>query len=154
MKVFIEAERNSSIRTRYNEQSFELLHQFDVLKPYPFAYGFIPGTAVSVRDALDCFVITRKPIKTGETIECEPLDAFIQHENKEEDLKIIAVDFEEQSEYDLARCVDEIQTFILEIFKDSPQIKISFGPLLGKAKTSATINAAREIGKARTNASS
>lgn len=154
MKVFIEAERNSTIRTRYNELTFDLLHKFDVSTPYPFAYGFIPGTGVSMRDALDCFVITRKPIKIGEIIDCEPVDAFIQHENEEEDLKIIAVDFEEQPEYDLARCVDEIQTFILEIFKDSPQIKISFGPLLGKAKTIAIIDSARETGRSRTSASS
>lgn len=146
MKVLIEAERSSSIRTRYNEISLELLEKFVVSRPYPFAYGFIPGTGTSTGDALDCYVITKKQIRIGESIECEPIGAFIQHENEEEDLKIIVVDFEEQPEYDLARCVDEIQAFILVIFKDWPEITISFGPLMGKEKVIAIIKAAQSIG--------
>lgn len=148
MNVFIEAERNSKVRARYHEQSLELLGKFVVSKPYPFAYGFILGTWAPARDALDCFVITNKNVRLGESIECDPVDAFIQNEGDEEDVKVIAVDFEDQPDYGIKKCVDEIQAFILEIFKDSPEIKISFGPLLGKEKTCEIINAAPSNGRA------
>lgn len=152
MQVFIEAERNSTIRTRHNEQTLELLQTFSVSKPYPFAYGFILGTATSARDALDCFVITRRPVKIGATIQCEPLDAFIQHEDEEEDLKVIAVDAENPPEVDLSKTVDQIQTFIVEIFKNAPEISISFSPLFGKEKTMQVIQAAQSAAKTRSSA--
>lgn len=152
MQVFIEAEKNSPIRTRHNEQTLELLQTFTVSQPYPHAYGFILGSATSARDALDCFVLTRKPVKIGETIRCEPVDAFIQHEDDEEDVKVIAVDAEQPPEVDLSITVSQIQAFIIEIFLNAPQIRISFSPLFGKEKTIRIIQAAQAAAKASSSA--
>lgn len=152
MQVFIEAERNSPIRTRHNEQTLELLQTFSVSKPYPFAYGFILGTATSARDALDCFVVTHRPVKIGDSIACQPVDAFIQHEDEEEDVKVIAVDAENPPEVDLSQTVDLIQAFIIEIFNNAPEIRISFSALFGKEKTIQVIQAAQSAAKTQSGA--
>lgn len=144
MQVFIEAERNSNIRSRFDEDSFALLGQQTLRRPYPYSYGFIPGTHTSAGDALDCYVITTRAIQAGELIECDPVDVFIQHENEEEDIKIIAVDKEKESDFQWENSIAEIQAFIIEIFRGHPEVNISFGPSMGREKAVEIIHTAQK----------
>jgi inorganic pyrophosphatase len=60
MKVFVEAERGSTIRYRYNESTFQLEKSNKLLKDYPYAYGFVVGSNTKVLDSLDCFIVNVK----------------------------------------------------------------------------------------------
>ena len=58
---------------------------------YPAAYGFIPSTLWDDGDPLDVLVITDQPLTTGIVLEVQPIGALELHDDKGDDLKIIAV---------------------------------------------------------------
>ncbi len=90
MKVFIENEAGSDQKNLYNEKTLEYKKTVTVSRKYPFPYGFILGTTSGDGDNLDCFIITEQKLKTGQTIECEPIGIMEQIEDGEEDHNILA----------------------------------------------------------------
>jgi len=89
MKVYVEAEKGSNIRYRHNENTFELESTNELLREYPYAYGFVVGSNTRTLDSLDYFIISNRKIMHNTILEYEPIDVFILQEDDEMDIKII-----------------------------------------------------------------
>ncbi len=91
MKVFIENEAGKAIKNIHNEKTLEFKKSYELKLAYPYPYGFILNTTSGDGDNLDCFVLTNQKLKTGQTVDCEPIALMKQVENGNEDYNVIAV---------------------------------------------------------------
>jgi inorganic pyrophosphatase len=139
MNVFIETLKNSDMRTRYDETTFQRKGTFKVSSPYPYAYGFIVGSNKKGEDCLDCYVLTDKPLMEGQSLDCEPIFMIEVYEGEEEDHKVILKTFEYEID-DEKRVANTIKSFITKIFSKNPEVRISFGRTIGKEETIKFIN--------------
>ena len=101
MKVFIENEAGSLVKHEHNEKTLELLSTGQVSRPYPLPYGFVLNTTAEDGDNVDCFVLTKKHLRTGDIVDCEPVGLMEQIEDGEVDHKVLAVLPGEQQALDL-----------------------------------------------------
>ena len=129
IKVLIQVGRGHTGRRIYNEHTLEYLHTGPGRHPYPYPYGFIPGTRTDDDACVDCYIITHKPLKAGSIIECEPMGLLEQHEGDEIDHKILAVLPGEHVELD-QEVVETLRNFIYTIFSSAPVSYIKIGELL------------------------
>ena len=131
MQVFIENEAGSREKRSYDERSLRLVKTAPVSAPYPFPYGFIVGTLSGDGDAVDCFVLTRRRLACGTTVDCEPVALLEQVEDGETDHKVIAVPAGEDRKVSAA---DEaaLRGFIQTVFAHVPGKTMSVGRLLGR----------------------
>ena len=142
MKVLIENEAGSLTKHFYDEVSFKLLKTKTVLRAYPFPYGFIIGTRSGDGMCLDCFLLTRDVIESGEVLDAEPIGMFEQIEDGEEDPKILAVRPGEH--FELTPAVEHtFRDFVLNVFADVPGKRMSVGRFLGKEAALRLIEASR-----------
>ncbi len=63
----------------------------EVSAAYPYPYGFVLGTTGGDGDAVDCFVLTETPLRSGSIVECEPVGLLEQIEDGGVDHKVLAV---------------------------------------------------------------
>jgi inorganic pyrophosphatase len=139
MKVFIETLKNSDMRTRYDEATFQRKGAFNVSSPYPYAYGFIIESNKKGEDCLDCYILTHETLVEGQFLDCEPVFLIEVYEGDEEDYKVIM----KTAEYEIDNkelVVNTIKSFITRIFSNHPEVKISFGRIIGKEETITLIN--------------
>lgn len=90
MKVFIENEASVNKKNIFDEKTFRYKTTYQVSRPYPFPYGFIPSTKSGDGDCIDCFVLTSKPLKSGETIDCTVIGGVEMWDKNEVDHKVLA----------------------------------------------------------------
>ncbi len=133
MNVFVENDKGSHKRMRYDEHTFVFKRAFDVGYAYPYAYGFITNTNHKQEDCIDCYVITNRPLQSGAVIDCEPLGMIETHEDAEMDHKVL-MGFSDEPIGDLNEISQEIKTFIRNIFQKS-DVTITFGKLVSKEET-------------------
>ncbi len=72
IEFYIENTRGETTRKRFNPATSELEEVSELDHPFPFHYGFIPGThnphsGEQVNSALDAFLISQKPLNPGST---------------------------------------------------------------------------------------
>lgn len=138
MQVFVECAAGSDRKNRYDERSLKLERSWILPAPYPYAYGFVPGTAAGAEDALDCYIIARAALAPGASYACEPACTLEFFEGDELDYKILCTlngeDIMVTGEH-----VAAVKTFITEIFKGFPDVRVSFGKILDRAETMALI---------------
>jgi inorganic pyrophosphatase len=146
MKVLVEASKGSSLRIRYNEASFQEKSRRSLRQAYPYSYGFVPASNAPDGDCLDCFILTAQPLPPGSLVECVALDVFILDEDGEQDIKILARLADDPAAPDLKTCHDLIAAFLLEVFQDWPELKITVGPLLGKDRADAVLESRKVAG--------
>jgi len=91
MKVFIENEAGSDQKNIFDEETLTYKKTVTVSARYPFPYGFILETKSGDGDNLDCFVLTDRPLRSGEIIEVDAIGMFEELEDGDEDHKILAV---------------------------------------------------------------
>ncbi len=139
MQVFIEALKNSDLRTRYDETTFQRQEAFKVSSPYPYAYGFIMGSNKKGEDCLDCYVLTDETLMEGQSLDCEPVFMIEVYEGSEEDHKVIMKTVEHEIDND-ELVANTIKSFIIKIFSEDPEVRISFGRIIGKEETIQFIN--------------
>jgi inorganic pyrophosphatase len=132
IEVFVENEEGSFIRKRYDEKTFKLKEEFNVENPYPYNYGFVIGTKENNGDAIDCYILSEKPLETGKYF-CEPIGMIEMIEDNEQDNKVI-MNFDSR-EYDVMKITNVIKCYIMEIFKNFPDVIIEFGKTLDKNET-------------------
>ena len=138
IQVFIENEGHSNLKNIFNEKTLEYLESTTITGEYPYPYGFILNTTGVDGDNVDCFVLTEKPLKSGQLVECEPIDLLMQTESswehpgeQEEDHTVLASLIGETARIDEA-FKSSMREFILHIFDHIPGKKISLGEFLGK----------------------
>lgn len=87
MKVFIENEAGTKIKNIFDEKALVFRKSVTVSEKYPFPYGFILNTTSGDGDNLDCFVLTKKLLKSQEIIDVDVIGMFEEIEDGEEDNK-------------------------------------------------------------------
>lgn len=130
--VFIEAEAGSCVKGVYDELSFARLRERRTLAPYPYAYGFIPGTQGGPEnECLDCYVITRRSLAVGRPYEAGVFGLLEFYEGDELDHKLLAAPVDEAAPTaaELAALRDELAGFITAIFRAYPEVSIRVGEL-------------------------
>ena len=129
VKVLIQVGRGHTDRRIYNEHTLEYLQTSSGRHPYPYPYGFIPGTRTDDDACVDCYIITHEPLEAGSIVECEPMGLLEQHEGDEVDHKILAVLPGEHIELN-QEVVETLRNFIYTIFSSAPVSSIKIGELL------------------------
>lgn len=144
MKVFIENEADSNIKKLFNEETFEYQKSVEVSAVYPFPYGFLLNTKSGDGDNLDCFVLTKQPLKSQEIIEIEPIGMFEEIEDGKEDHKILAVLPGET--WDRDQNLEQIfRDFSAKVFSHLPHKKKVVGRFLGKEDALRLIESAKRL---------
>ena len=131
MKVLIENEAGSLIKHLYDERTFKLMSTRKLQRAYPFPYGFIIGTESGDGMCLDCFLLTRNAIPSGEIVEAEPIAMFEQIEDGKEDHNILAVPVGQRFEL-TAEIQDVLRDFVMNVFADVRGKSMTVGRFLGK----------------------
>ncbi len=113
--VFVQNEAGSNLKSYHDEKTLEFKFAKTVSRAYPYPYGFIVGTNASDGCNVDCFVITKRPLRTGQTLECEAIALMEQIEDGNVDHNVLAKLPDENMEL-----TTEIQTvlkdFVLNVF--------------------------------------
>lgn len=130
--MFIEAEAGSAVKGVYDERSLARTGERRALAPYPYAYGFIPGTQGGPEDeCLDCYLITRRPLSAGRLYAARVFGLLEFFEGDELDHKLLAAPPDEPppAAEALAALRDELAGFITAIFRAYPEVSIRVGEL-------------------------
>lgn len=92
-EVIIECVKGSNLKYEFNEQTeqFDLDFTFGDDVAFPYNYGFIPNTLGGDGDTLDVMVLSAKPLKTGDRVECVAIGMLEMLDRGEVDNKIVAV---------------------------------------------------------------
>jgi inorganic pyrophosphatase len=129
VRMLVQAAAGSCDRRIYNETTLEYLETRPGSLPYPYPYGFIPGTQAEDGACVDCYLITGDPITAGSMVECEPVGLLLQDEGGEMDHKVLAV-LPGQHAILGPELLQELQTFIMSAFAVHLEIRIRVGPIL------------------------
>ena len=136
MKVFIENEAGSDQKNIFDEGTLEFKKAVTVSRKYPFPYGFVVGTKSGDGDCVDCFVITKRELKSREVVDVEPIGMFEQVEDGKEDHKILAK-FSEEADISITEDIKEsFRDFVANVFSHRPGKTISIGRFLGQEDAS------------------
>jgi inorganic pyrophosphatase len=130
MKVFIQNEAGSFVKHSHDEKTLALKGTEKVSRAYPFPYGFILNTTAEDGDNVDCFVLTRETLRTGQAFECEAIGLMEQIEDGEVDHNILAVlpDEDPQVSPELKQTLIE---FVSHVFDHIPGKSVQTGEFRG-----------------------
>ena len=131
MKVFIENEAGSDQKNLFDEKTLEYKRTVTVSRPYPFPYGFVLDTTNEDGDNLDCYVLTERPLQTGDIVTCEPIGMMEQVEDGDEDNNILAVLQGETAEI-TEELKETLAAFSRHVFSHAPHKTMEVGSFLGK----------------------
>jgi inorganic pyrophosphatase len=129
--VFIEVSKGSDRKSKYDENTFEFIKSVEMLRPYPYPYGFILGTKGDDEEAVDAFIITDKRLEPGIKVQCEPVGLLEMFEGDEHDHKVLAVLPGENVSFDNG-VHEKLKDFIYTIFTRFPEIEVRVGEILPK----------------------
>ncbi len=144
MKVFIENERGSRTKNIFNEKTLEFRKSVEVSRAYPYAYGFVIGTTSGDGDNLDCFVLTERPLKSGETVEVDAIGMFEMDDTGENDPKILAAFPGEAPVVDEA-VMQQFHDFIEHVFDHLSGKKLVIGRFLSAAEASNLVRRSADV---------
>ena len=128
IKVLIQVTAGSRAKNFYDEKTLEYKETRHGSQAYPYPYGFIIGTSAEDGDAMDCYIISKDPLKAGTIVECEPIGLLEQHEDGEIDHKVVAALPGQNVELDDG-LLGELKDFIYTLFSQYPDMHVSVGPL-------------------------
>ena len=143
LRVFIQNEAGTNRKHYHDEKTLELKRVVQVSLSYPFPYGFILDTTAADGWNVDCYVITSRPLRTGEIVECEPIGLMEQVEDGREDHNVLARIAGESPAID-----DGIQRMLRDfsrgVFAHVPDKRMVVGRFLGMEAAAAHIAAHRD----------
>jgi inorganic pyrophosphatase len=150
IKVFIENEGHSNRKNIFEEKTLKYIESTTITGEYPYPYGFILNTTGGDGDNVDCFVVTDKPLNSGQMVECEPIGLLEQIETswehsgeQEEDHTVLATLLGETAVIDEA-FKSSMREFVLHIFDHIPGKKIIVGEFLDQEAAIRYINKCRD----------
>lgn len=129
VRVFIENVAGSNLKHHHDEDRFVVTQVERVGAPFPYPYGFVPGTLAPDGDAVDCFVVTGRPLRTGDLVDAEIAGLMEQTDGGGANHNIVAV-LPGDPPPDLAAVREELARFIVEVFRDLPGRESTAGHLL------------------------
>ena len=142
-QVFIQNEAGSDEKHYHDEKTLEWRGTVRVSRPYPYPYGFIVDTTSPDGCNVDCFVLTHRPLKTGEVVECEPLGLMEQIEDGQEDHNVLAKPDGEDTTVTWA-VEAQLTEFVCHVFDHIDGKKIQVGRFLGASEAEAHVAAYRD----------
>lgn len=131
MQVFIENAAGAREKNTFDERSLQHLKTAPISAAYPFPYGFVLGTVSGDGDAVDCFVLTDRPLASGATVACIAVGLLEQVEDGETDHKVIAVP-EGEPEAVTPPQEAALRAFAGAVFAHVPGKTMTVGRLLGR----------------------
>jgi len=131
IQVLIQVAAGSGDKRFYNERTLEYLETRHGSRPYPYPYGFIPGTRANDSDCVDCYLITRDRLTSGSLVACEPVGLLLQDEDGELDHKVLAT-LPGQEVTLGPELLQELQEFISALFAQYPGMRVRVGPILSR----------------------
>jgi len=69
MKLFIQSEAGSFVKNFCDEKTLKFTGKARVPRPYPPRYGFILNATAGDRLNVDCFILTKTSLHTGQIVE-------------------------------------------------------------------------------------
>jgi len=154
IKVFIENEAGSNQKNIYDEKTLRHKKTVTVSREYPYPYGFILNTTGEDGDNVDCFVLTKRKLKTGEIVECKPIaimeqieSSWTKSEVEEEDHNILAVLEDEDFKINDA-IKNKLSEFISHVFDHLPDKKVKVGHFLDEKEATDHIEQSGGFGRA------
>jgi len=130
MKVFIQNEAGSFVKHSHDEKTLKLKDEERVSRANPFPYGFILDTTAEDGDNVDCFVLTREVLRTGQIVECEAIGLMEQVEDGKIDHNVLAVLPGEKQELS-SEIKHTLREFVGHVFDHIAGKKIQIGKFLG-----------------------
>jgi inorganic pyrophosphatase len=131
MKVFIQNEAGSFVKNFHDEKTLTFTGTARVSRAYPLPYGFILNTTGEDGLNVDCFVLTKTPLQTGQIVECEPVGLMEQIEDGKEDHNVLAVLRDEEERLD-SETKQELLEFVSHVFDHVPGKTVLAGNFLGR----------------------
>ena len=130
IRVFIENEAGSDLKHHHDEHRFAVTLVERVGAPFPYPYGFVPGTLAPDGDAVDCFVITGRPLQTGDMVTAEIVGLMEQTDGGGGNHNVVAV-LPGDPAPDLGAVREVLARFIVDVFRGLPGRESTAGGLLG-----------------------
>jgi inorganic pyrophosphatase len=115
VKVFIQNEAGSFTKNSYDEKTLTFTGTARVSRAYPLPYGFIVDTTGDDGLNVDCFVLTKTALHTGQIVECEAVGLMEQIEDGKEDHNVLAVIRGEEQRLD-DKTKQELIDFVSHVF--------------------------------------
>ena len=115
MKAFIQNEAGSFVKNFYDEKTLKFTGTARVSRAYPLPYGFILNTTGDDGLNVDCFVLTKTALQTGQIVECDPVCLMEQIEDGKEDHNVLAVIRGEEERLD-SKTKQELIEFVSHVF--------------------------------------
>ena len=115
MKVFIQNEAGSFVKNFHDEKTLTFRGTARVSRAYPLPYAFILNTTGDDGLNLDCFVLTKTSLHTGQIVECDPVGLMEQIEDGKEDHNVLAVLRDEEERLD-GKTKQELVDFVSHVF--------------------------------------
>lgn len=110
--MIVEIPKGSIYKYEYSSVFNSLVLNREMKVPYPFNYGFIPGTLADDGDELDVLVLTREPIVPMTAVLVDPICALKVVDKGKIDYKIVAnIKHKEPNIYD-----SRVQQMIVDFF--------------------------------------
>ena len=146
VRVFVENVAGSDLKHHHDEERLVVTQVERVGAPFPFPYGFVPGTLAPDGDAVDCFVITGRPLRTGDLVDAEVVGLMEQTDGGGDNHNIVAV-LPGDPFPDLAAVSAALARFIEEVFRGLPGRESTAGRLLPVADAVAYLAACAPGGR-------
>jgi len=129
VRVFIENEAGSDVKHHHDEVRLEPTYQERVRAPFPHPYGFVPGTVAPDGDAVDCFVVTNRPLHTGEVVTGEVIGLMEQTDAGGANHNVLVL-LPGDPLPDLEALREQLAHFIVAVFRGLPGRESAAGDLL------------------------
>jgi inorganic pyrophosphatase len=130
IEVFVQNEAGSNRKNYHDEKTLEYKETKLVSRAYPYPYGFILGTNASDGCNLDVFVVTNRPLRTGEVCECEVLALMEQFEDGLDDHNVLARLPDETVDVTI-KVQEVLADFVLNVFRHIDGKRILVGQFRG-----------------------
>lgn len=127
--VFIENLAGSDLKHHHDEERFVVTQVERVRAPFPYPYGFVPGTRAPDGDAVDCFVVTCWPLRTGDLVAAEVIGLMEQTDAGGANHNLVAV-LPGDPPPDPEAVREQLARFIVEVFRGLPGRESTAGRLL------------------------
>jgi putative hydrolase of the HAD superfamily len=147
LRVFIQNEAGSNLKNYHDEKTLEWKSSAQVARAYPYPYGFVIDTSAADGCNVDCFVITVRPLGTGDIVECEPIGLMEQIEDGEDDHNVLAAICGEAATVD-KEVEQRLTEFVDHVFEPVPGRQIEVGRFLGPEAATAHVSACRNNARA------
>jgi len=132
INVFIQNEAGSFVKNIHDEKALKLTGSTLVSRAYPLPYGFVLDTTADDGLNVDCFVLTKTSLHTGQIVECEPVGLMEQIEDGKVDHNVLAIIGGEEEQLD-SRTMRVLTEFVSHVFDHIGDKTVTTGEFRTKA---------------------